>query len=57
MIGEWDMRWAIYGGTVLFLLSDAVQANCLQDEGHDRHLVRHGVQLPGIDEAQFRPLT
>lgn len=50
-------RWATCGGTVPFLLSDAAQADCSHDEGQDRHLAQYCVQLPGIDEAQFRPLT
>lgn len=57
LFGELMSRWAICGGTVPFLLSDVAQVDCLHDEGPDRRLARYYVQLPGINEAQFRPLT
>ena len=51
------MDWAIYGGTVPFVLSDAAQADCSHDEGQDRRLAWYCIQLPGIDAAQFRQLA
>lgn len=54
---RWWIGWVIYGGTVLFLLSDAAHTDCSHDEGQDRHLARYRAHVPVIDEAQFRPLT